>query len=429
MIMFGLKLTKKIPFHIVYIHGLIQDRDGQKMSKSKGNVLDPIDLIDGVNLNDLIAKRTSSLMQPDIKKSIEVNTRKEFSNGISAYGADALRFTFCALATTGRYIRFDLARVEGYRNFCNKIWNAARYVLINTDGHALDLKVGAKDYSIADKWILSRWQHVKAIIIEHFDKYRFDLVAQDIYEFTWNEYCDWYLEYSKVILYGREISDAQIRGTRLTLLQVLEELLCVLHPIMPFITEEIWQKITSSTMRTTCTLIEYTFPTVKTELIDKKVELIIEWTKTFIIGIRNIRGEMNISPNKLLPLIIFNASEKDKSYIHAYFPFLQSLAKIESFTFVKGEEDAPLAATSLVGNTKLFIPISGLIDKKVEIIRLQKEIDKCKKSLLRSEHKLDNPSYVNKAPKDVIEKERNRVSRLKISIDSLEGSLKSVGSI
>ena len=312
MIMFGLKFTDHIPFHTVYIHGLIQDHDGQKMSKSKGNVLDPIDLIDGISLKELITKRITGLMQPEMAKSIENKTRKQFPNGIPAYGTDPLRFTFCAMATTGRHIRFDLSRIESYRNFCNKLWNASRYVLMNTEQYSADLLTEKKELSIADQWIISIWQKTKIAIIEHMEKYRFDLVTQDLYEFTWDQYCDWYLELSKPILTKNNSTAKQLRGTRYTLLYILDELLRAIHPIMPFITEEIWQKIASLINSQNSSLINHSFPAIETQKINTDVEDTIEWFKVFITNIRNIRGEMNISPKKSLPILLLGDDLKEK---------------------------------------------------------------------------------------------------------------------
>ena len=429
IIMFGLKFTGKIPFHTVYIHALIQDQDGQKMSKSKGNVLDPIDLIDGISLEDLIIKRTSGLMQPQMARTIENYTRKQFPKGIQAYGTDALRFTFCALATTGRHVRFDMARIESYRNFCNKLWNASRYVLMNTEGHSSSFANDAKTLSLADQWIKSIWQKTKIAIVDHMAKYRLDLVAQDIYEFTWNQYCDWYLEFSKPILTGSNTSEAQLCGTRHTLLYILEELLRVIHPIMPFITEEIWQRTAPLTNNECKALIANTFPTIEHSLINPETEDMIEWIKLFITGIRNIRGEMNISPNKALPVFLLNANSAEQARINHHALFLNSLAKVESISWLENEDQQPPSATALIGYIKLLIPIKDIIDKSAETARLKKEIEKVQKELDRTQTKLANPDYANKAPVEVVNKERSRLSELQIAMDKLIESLRMIEKI
>lgn len=423
MIMFGLKFTGRVPFKEVYIHGLIQDQDGQKMSKSKGNVIDPLDLIDGITLDDLLAKRSQGLMQPQMAKKVEKTTKKQFPEGIPAYGTDALRFTFCSLATTGRHIRFELNRLEGYRNFCNKLWNAARYVLMHTEGHASHLQSGPKFYSVADEWIVSKWQETKAAVDKHYKDYRFDLAAQALYDFTWNEYCDWYLELSKPILFDEHLDESNLRGTRYTLIKVLDELLRVLHPIMPFITEEIWQKVAPLTMSHVDTLMNHTYPAVDKSAHHAESEATIEWIKSMIIGIRTIRAEMNISPNKAIPILLKNGSKQDKVYMEKFEPFLRSLAKIDSVSWLAEGEKEPPAATTLVGSMSVLIPMKGLIDKEQEQQRLTKEIEKMKKDLLKSTTKLSNENYVAKAPQAVVEKEKDKVAELKQAIEKLETSL------
>ena len=428
MIMFGLKFTNQVPFHTVYINGIIQDQDGQKMSKFKGNVLDPLDFIDGIGLNELIAKRIADLDKSRAKE-IEQFTRKQFPKGITAYGTDALRFTFCSLATTSRHVRFDLARIESYRNFCNKLWNATRYVLMNTEDYTIDLTDNNKTLNLADKWIFSIWQKTKAAIIEHIEKYRFDLLTQEIYEFTWNEYCDWYLELSKPILYGNNVNDKELDGTRYTLLYILEELLRVIHPVMPFITEELWQMLAIKFNKQGQTLITHSFPEPDLKWQDNKAEETVKWLKDFIVGIRNIRGEMNISQGKLLPVVLANASKSDQTRIDTYASFLQSLAKIESFDFLDPKQELPPAATALVGEMKILIPMQGLIDQGSETTRLKKEINKLQKELQRSEAKLTNPNYTEKAPANIIAKERAKFKELQDTINKLNDSLKVIANI
>lgn len=426
MIMFGLKFTGKIPFHTIYIHGLIQDHDGQKMSKSKGNIIDPLDLIDGIDLENLIAKRTSGLMQPQMAKQIETKTRKQFPNGIPAYGTDALRFTFCALANNGRFLRFDLARMEGYRNFCNKLWNAARYVLMQTETHKDDLQFANKTLSIADHWINSKWQQTKIAVQDHMAKYRFDLVAQDIYEFTWNQYCDWYLEFSKPILQGKDTTIEQLRGTRYALLYILGELLWVIHPIMPFITEEIWQRVGPLLGDRQQDLINHSFPSIYEQQINPAIEQMVEWIKLFVTGVRNIRGEMNISPNKALPVLLVGGKQTDQTSIKHHLHFLQSLANLQSITWLNENEKAPPAAVALVGNIRLLIPMEGLIEKDAETNRLKKELDKLSKEISRIENKLANADYVNKAPAEVVAKERAKLNELQQATHKLAESLQMI---
>ena len=290
MIMLGLKFTGQVPFKEVYIHGLICDADGQKMSKSKGNVIDPLDLIDGISLHDLVEKRTYGLMQPAMAQKIEKATAKQFPAGIAPHGTDALRFMFCSIATYGREIRFDLGRLEGYRNFCNKLWNAARYVMMNTENQ--DTGTDNKDMtlSLPDRWILSRLQTTIKDVHEAFATYRFDLIAQAIYEFTWNEFCDWYLELSKPILLAEASTPAELRGTRHTLVTVLETLLRLMHPLMPFITEEIWQRVSQLAGVTGDTIMLQPYPVMDASLQNADVDAELDWVKSVIVAVRTVRG-------------------------------------------------------------------------------------------------------------------------------------------
>lgn len=424
MIMLGLKFIGQVPFKEVYVTGLIRDSEGQKMSKSKGNVLDPIDLIDGIDVDSLVAKRTHGLMQPTLAKKIEQATRKQYPEGIPSFGADALRFTFCALATNGRDIRFDLGRIEGYRNFCNKLWNAARFVLMNTEGHAADLQLNEVEYSLPDRWILSRLQQVVQQAHHYFTQYRFDLLAQILYEFSWNDYCDWYLELTKAVLNSTESSAAARRGTRQTLVNVLEALLRLMHPLMPFITEEIWQRIAPLANKQGPTIMTQVYPQPETQFINQVVIDDVEWLKTFIIGIRNIRGEMNISPTRLLPVYLRNGTEIERKRVTANSQLICSLARLESLTWLAASEQAPLAATALAGDVEILIPMAGLIDKNSELARLNKEIEKLQKDIERSEAKLNNQDYVNKAPAAVVEKERTKITELKSGLAKLEQQVK-----
>jgi valyl-tRNA synthetase len=413
MIMMSLHFRQEIPFKQVYIHGLVRDGEGQKMSKSKGNVLDPIDLIDGIDLETLVTKRTSGMMQPQLAKKIEKATRKQFPEGLAAYGTDALRFTYYSLASTGRDIKFDMGRIEGYRNFCNKIWNAARYVLMNTEQYDCGQQHSEQvDYelSLADRWILSRFQHTAAEVAKSLDQYRFDLASQSLYEFIWNEYCDWYLELSKPVLWDDNASEALKKGTRRTLIRVLEQTLRLLHPFMPFITEEIWQRVALLTGNNGDTVMLQAYPQEDPSQIDRAAEADIGWLKEVIVGIRNIRGEMNISPAKSIPVLISNGDEQDRRRLDSNKPFLQTLAKLESVQWLQPTDTAPMSATALVGDMEILVPMAGLIDKQAELARLSKEIDKISKDLARITGKLSNPTFIDKAPPEVIVKEREKQS-------------------
>ncbi|VAW84688.1 Valyl-tRNA synthetase, partial [hydrothermal vent metagenome] len=414
MIMMGIKFTGEIPFKEIYIHGLVRDFQGHKMSKSKGNVLDPIDLIDGIDLETLIKKRASGLMQPKMAKRIEKETRKQYPDGIPAFGTDALRFTFAALASTGRDIRFDMGRIEGYRNFCNKLWNAARYVLMNCEDKIIDPT--NIEYSLADRWIMSRLQTTIHNVNRHLESYRFDLAAHDLYEFTWNEYCDWYLELAKPPLTSTTSSAAIQNGARFTLVNVLETVLRLAHPIIPFITEEIWQKVAPLAGIQGETIMIQSYPTSDNDKVDQDAVVDMEWVQTFILGVRKIRGEMNIPPNKPLPVLLANGSANDQTRLEANSHLITALAKLASITWLKKDDEAPEAATSLVGEMKLLIPLAGFIDKNAEIARLTKEIAKRNIELDKIDKKLSNESFVAKAPPAVVEKEKNRSATLRQEI-------------
>ncbi len=413
MIMMGLKFMDDVPFREIYIHGLVRDSHGQKMSKSKGNVLDPIDLIDGIELEDLVAKRATGLMQPQMRKKIEQATRKEFPDGIPSFGTDALRFTFAALASTGRDINFDLGRIEGYRNFCNKIWNAARYVLLNSEEKDCGQDGGEIELSTADRWIISRLQQTEAEVERAFGDYRMDRAAAAIYEFTWNEYCDWYLELSKPVLYSDESSEAALRGTRRTLVRVLEALLRLAHPIMPFITEEIWQRIAplagKPVIEGESTIMLEPYPCADESRIDSDADAEMEWVKAFVLGIRSIRGEMDIAPGRPLPVLIQDASERDRAVLESHRTTLHALARLESIELLNSDVEAPESATALVGEMKILIPMAGLIDKDAEIQRLEKEIGKVEGEIKRLQGKLNNANFVDRAPEAVVAKEREKL--------------------
>ena len=425
MIMMGLKFTNKVPFHEVYITGLIRDADGHKMSKSKGNVLDPLDIIDGIELEDLVEKRTSHLLLESQKSTIEKLTRKEYPEGIAAFGTDALRFTYCALATQGRNIRFDLHRVDGYRNFCNKLWNATRYVVMNTEADQ-DFGDGPLSYSPADSWIQSRLQHTITEAHKHFQQYRFDLLANELYEFVWHEYCDWYLELSKPVLYGTDVKAALKRGAQATLVSVLETILRLLHPIMPFITEEIWQKISKLAGVEGDTIMTQPYPRTMPENINPTIEHELNWVKSVIVGIRTIRSEMNVAPSKRIPLLFNKGSTVDHAYIEKYRDLLMNLAKCDSINVLSGNDTQPLCATSLVGDLEILIPLADLIDKGAESERLTREIGKLEKELLKTTSKLENPAFTEKAPQDVVEKEQGRAAEMTAAIGKLQGQLEAL---
>jgi valyl-tRNA synthetase len=416
MIMMGIKFMGEVPFHEVYIHGLIRDQDGQKMSKSKGNVLDPIDLIDGIDLDTLLSKRTTGLMQEHLKPKIEKATRKQFPNGIDAYGCDALRFTFAALATTGRDIRFDLGRIEGYKNFCNKIWNASRYVLMNTES----MSSGDIELSAADHWIRDRFEQTVRSVHENFAAYRLDLAAQAIYEFTWHEFCDWYLELSKPVLQSEDASAELQRGTQRTLIEILEALLRLIHPLMPFLTEEIWQQVAPRAGIDAETIMLRPYPEADNERNASEAAADIEWVREFILGIRQIRGEMDISPGKLLPVILQDASDTDRDRAAKHANLLRRVGRVESIAVLGSDEQPPAAATALLGDLRLLVPMKGVIDVDAERARLEKQRDKVGVELARSTAKLGNDSFVNNAPADVVTQERQRAVEFEKTIAQLD---------
>lgn len=423
MIMMGLKFMDDVPFKEIYIHGLVKDSHGQKMSKSKGNVLDPIDLIDGIELEPLVAKRTTGLMNPNDAPKIEKQTRKDFPDGIPAFGTDALRFTFASLASTGRDINFDLGRIEGYRNFCNKIWNAARYVLMHTEEQDCGQSGGKIELTAADRWILSRLQETSQTAEAAIKGYRLDHMASAIYDFTWNEYCDWYLELSKTVLFDDNASEDIKRGTRHTLVHVLETILRLAHPTMPYITEEIWQRIAPLAgidVTDTTSIMLQPYPEYNKAKFDKASIDEVEWIKNFIIGIRQIRSGMDIKPSKALPVLLQNGSDADKTLFKTHENYLKKLAKLESIVWLNASDDAPESATALVGEMKLLIPMAGLIDKDVELKRLNKETEKLIKPIKALEGKLKNPGFTDKAPEAVVQKEKDKLAEVKTALANLE---------
>ncbi|EGQ8412003.1 valine--tRNA ligase [Vibrio cholerae] len=410
----------QVPFKTVYVTGLIRDENGDKMSKSKGNVLDPIDMIDGIDLESLVAKRTGNMMQPQLAAKIEKNTRKTFENGIEAYGTDSLRFTLAAMASTGRDINWDMKRLEGYRNFCNKLWNASRYVLMNTEEQDCGFAAGAElEYSLADKWIESQFELAAKEFNGHIDNFRLDMAANTLYEFIWNQFCDWYLELTKPVLWKG--TEAQQRATRRTLITVLEKTLRLAHPVIPYITETIWQSVkplvdgVEGDTIMLQTLPQYDAANFNQEALDD-----IEWVKAFITSIRNLRAEYDINPGKPLEVMLKAANEQDAARIEANKPVLVSLAKLESIRVLEDGEATPACATALVGKSELMIPMAGLIDKDAELDRLAKEIAKTQGEIARIEGKLGNEGFVAKAPEAVITKEREKLAGYQEALVKLE---------
>ncbi|WP_235041285.1 valine--tRNA ligase [Vreelandella profundi] len=423
MIMMTLKFTKQVPFKTVYVHGLVRDGQGQKMSKSKGNVLDPIDLIDGITLDELLDKRTGNMMQPKQAKAIAKATKDEFKDGIEAHGTDALRFTFLSQATTGRDIKFDMNRLDGYRNFCNKLWNASRYVLMNAEGEDCGLDGSDVELSLADRWIISQLQKVESQVTKAMDEYRFDHASQALYEFVWNEYCDWYLELSKPVLWDENATAEAKRGTRRTLVRVLETILRLAHPMMPYITEEIWQRVAPLAgvfMGEGASIMLQSWPETDASKIDDQASLDIEWLKGVIIAVRNIRAEMNISPGKPLDVLLTKGKPEDIERLDSNRHFLSKLAKLESVSWLENPNDAPLCATQLVGDMEVLVPMADLIDKDVELARLAKEIEKQDKFIGGIEKKLGNDGFIAKAPVAVVDKERGKLAEFQATKQLLE---------
>ncbi|GAC26063.1 valyl-tRNA synthetase [Paraglaciecola mesophila KMM 241] len=420
MIMMTKKFTGQIPFKEIYITGLIRDEQGDKMSKSKGNVIDPIDLIDGISIDDLVAKRTSGMMQPKLAAKIEKNTRKSYPEGFAAYGTDALRFTFAAMASTSRDISFDVKRVEGYRNFCNKLWNASRFVMMNAEDQDTGANGGDMELSLADKWILARFQQTLKDFEDALTGYRFDIAANLVYEFTWNQFCDWYLELSKPVLNSEVSTDAQKRGTRHTLVNVLESILRLAHPIMSFITEEIWQRLAPLCGIQADSIMTQPFPAQSEALRDEDTLAEMEWIKSVIVGIRNIRGEMDISPNKPLNVLLRNASAQDWQRLQSSREFLGALAKLESVELLQPEEEAPASATALVGEMEILIPMAGLIDKDAELARINRALAKIEADFGRTQGKLSNEKFVSNAPPAVIDKEKAKLDDFTMQMKKLK---------
>ncbi len=426
MIMMTLHFTGQVPFRKVYITGLVRDAEGQKMSKSRGNGLDPLDFVDGISLDDLVAKRVDGLMQPQMAKAIEKATRRDFPDGIPSFGTDALRFAFCALASTGRDVRFDLKRIEGYRNFCNKLWNATKFVLMNTEGAIL---AGPSEETLADRWIGSRLKRMLTDAERAIDTYRFDLLANIIYDFAWHEYCDWYLELTKPLLWDEGASAEIQRGTRRSLLKVLELLLRAAHPIIPFITDALWRRVAPLTGIAGETIMVAPYPEAAELTDDPFAEAAIEWLKGVVLAVRTIRGEMNIKPGQTMTLLLQGGGVADRERLAATETLLKRMAKLDRIEWLADGAEPPPAAMQLVGELKLMVPLAGLIDVVAERARLDKEIARRRQELARIEGKLGNAGFVAKAPAEVVAKERERAAEIQNAIDTLStqrGALESL---
>lgn len=421
--------TPQVPFKTVYVHGLVRDGEGQKMSKSKGNVLDPLDLIDGVDLETLVQKRTTGLMNPKDAPKIEKSTRKEFPEGIQAYGTDAVRFTFCALANTGRDIKFDMKRVEGYRNFANKIWNATRFVMMNCEQQPIGQEIRQDLWELPEQWIVSRLQKAEAAVQQAFATYRLDLAAQAIYEFIWNEYCDWYVELTKPVLNDENVSSERKAEVRRVLLSVMEASLRLAHPIMPFLTEEIWQTLAPMIGIGGETIMLAPYPVPNPERINEQAEADMLGLQGLIGAVRNIRGEMGLGNARLLPVLLQNATDAEKAQIARIEPLFKALAKVESITFLTDAEQPPLSSSSVVGHVSVFVPMKGLIDPKAELARLQKDLDKVQKQHDQIASKLANEGFVAKAPAAVVEGEKVKLAEFVDQLAKIKANMEQIAAL
>ncbi|MER2471311.1 valine--tRNA ligase [Photorhabdus laumondii] len=407
----------QVPFKTVYMTGLIRDEEGQKMSKSKGNVIDPLDMVDGISLEELLEKRTGNMMQPQLAEKIRKRTEKQFPAGIETHGTDALRFTLAALASTGRDINWDMKRLQGYRNFCNKLWNASRFVLMNTEGQDCGQHGGEMALSLADRWILAEFNQTVKAYREALDTYRFDMAANILYEFTWNQFCDWYLELSKPAI--NKGSEVEVRGARHTLIEVLEGLLRLAHPIIPFITETIWQRVKVVKGIEADTIMLQPFPEFDLAKTDELALNDLEWIKEAIIAVRNIRAEMNIAPGKSLEVLLRNADADAQRRVAENLNFIQAMGRLSSVTLLSAGEEAPISVTKLINGAEVLIPMAGLVDKEAELSRLNKEIEKLDKEIGSIEGKLSNEGFVSRAPEAVVAKERERLANCNTSKEKL----------
>ncbi|AUX90134.1 MULTISPECIES: valine--tRNA ligase [Acinetobacter] len=421
--------TPQVPFKTVYVHGLVRDGEGQKMSKSKGNVLDPLDLIDGVDLETLVQKRTFGLMNPKQAAKIEKSTRKEFPEGIQAYGTDAVRFTFCALANTGRDIKFDMKRVEGYRNFANKIWNGTRFVMMNVEGQTVGQTARPDLWELPEQWIVSRLQKAEQAVQQAFATYRLDLAAQAIYEFIWNEYCDWYVELTKPVLNDESVSEERKAEVRRVLLAVMEASLRLAHPIMPYLTEEIWQTLAPKLGISGETIMLAQYPVADEAKINEQAEADMQWLQGLIGAVRNIRGEMGLGNARLLPVLLQNTTDAEKAQITRIEALFKALAKVESITFLADGEQPPLSSSSVVGHVSVFVPMKGLIDPKAELGRLQKDLDKVQKQHDQIATKLANEGFVAKAPAAVVEGEKVKLAEFADQLAKIKANMEQIAAL
>jgi valyl-tRNA synthetase len=420
MIMMTLRFTGEVPFRKVYIHGLVRDAEGNKMSKTRGNGLDPLDLIDGISLEALLDKRTNNLTQPQMKPRIEKATRRDFPDGIPSYGTDALRFTFCALASTGRDIRFDLQRVEGYRNFCNKLWNASRFVLMNAGDEALD---GPVELSLPDRWIRSRARELLLATEQALATYRFDLYATALYDFVWHDYCDWYLELTKPVLWSTDSDPAIVRGTRRTLVEILEMLLRAAHPVIPFITDALWREVAPRAGKAGPSVMLAPFPVADDLPADTAADTAIDWLKGVILALRNIRGEAGIKPGQAITVLLQGGQAQARELAGATESLLKRLARVDRLEWLADDATPPAHALSLVGDLRVMVPLAGLIDLDAERARLGKEIARREQDVERLQQKLANPGFADKAPAEVVARERQKLAEAEQALATLRGQI------
>ena len=424
MVMATKYFTGQVPFREVYINAIVRDAEGQKMSKSKGNTLDPLDLIDGIELEPLVEKSTRSLLIPQVREKVEKRIRKDYPSGIPAIGTDALRFTFAALASYSRTINFDIKRAEGYKAFCNKLWNAARFVLMNLPEGELPAPTGLPATE-AERWILTRLKQTLGEVEQHFTSYRFDLLAQALYEFTWNEFCDWFLELSKPALNGDDATAAA--STRHTLIVVLETILRALHPIVPFITEEIWQNVAPRLKLSESGLMQRPWPRADDIAADDAATAEIEWFKNVLSGIRRIRAEMNIAPGKTIPLLLADGDASDRARAAKFAAQISFLARVDTPQWIEAGADEPAAAAAVVGSLRVMIPLAGLIDLSAEKTRLAKEIARIEGEIKKCESKLGNANFVANAPAAVVEQERQRIADWSVQVSALREQAQKLG--
>ena len=421
MIMMGLKFMDQVPFRDVYITGLVRDSEGRKMSKSKGNVLDPLDLIDGITLEALLKKQTDALMQTRLKKQVEAATRDNFPDGIAAFGTDALRFTFAQLATQGRDIRFDTGRIHGYRNFCNKLWNAARYVLMNVEQQALDLNGGTPEPGVAERWLNTRQKQLIQRVERAIADYRFDLAAQALYEFTWDEYCDWYVELSKTTLHDPSVTRARALGVLQTLLGSLERLLRLLHPFIPFITEELWQRIAPALGRRGASIMLQPYPAAADLSEDPAAVAEIDWLKSVILGVRRIRSERNIPPARPLAIQVMGGGGQARAWLDGNRGYIRALAGVADV--VEAVQPPDDAVTARVGDMAIFIPLADLIEPEREIERLRKRLLSLSRDVERLGAKLENQDFVRRAPQQIVQRERDKLAEANVAVAGLNEQL------